>query len=661
MSTRLRRCLFAIAVIAVAGIGGDAYLSSQTSRAQPVIASRLAPVLTVDGLRFRDLNRNGAIDTYEDWRLPVGTRVADLISKMTLAEKAGLMVHASLAGFTGPNGAVLDAPVQVAGPAGMTMPAKTNIEPMDRPTPRVLVVDRQVRWILVRPAPGEAPRATAAFSNAIQELAEGTRLGIPVVFSTDPRHASPRRIGEGQPAPVRISRWPEHIGFGALREAQVVRRFGEIARQEYRALGIHVGLSPMADVATEPRWNRISGTFGEDPKLVAGLVRAYVEAFQGKALGPESVMTVTKHFPGDGPVKGGLDPHNDYGQWQVYPGKQFDLHLGPFEAAFASGTGGIMPGYAIPVGYDTVGMAYSTRIITGMLRGKHRFDGLVVTDWLRSMPWGVEQLTEKQRQQRLVEAGSDQIGGDNDPKYIRQLAEEGVISIDRLDASVRRVLTPMFQLGVFEDPYVDADRADAVVASDAFTKAGVDAQRRSMVLLKNDSGVLPIAAGKRVYVENIDRQVAARFGTVVDDPKAADVAIIEVTAPFALRPNGTGFARFYKEGTLAYAGANNAAQLAAIERLAASGTACVVVMYLDRPAILTEFIDTVPAILAHFNASEEAMLDVVFGRAAPEGKLPFDLPKTMEAVERQLEDVPFDLEQPLFKYGFGLSYGRGQK
>lgn len=660
MKRNIRRVLLVVAGSAVAATGGS-HLSGQSAPSQPVISSRVAPVVTVAGGRFRDLNRNGTVDPYEDWRLPVAARVADLVSKMTVAEKAGLMVHASLAGFTGPNGAVLDAPAPVAGPAGMAAPRNPAIEPMDRPTPRVLVVDRQVRWILVRPAASEPPRTTATFSNAIQELAEGTRLGIPVVFSTDPRHASPRRIGEGQPAPVRISRWPEHIGFGALRDPQVVRRFGEIARQEYRALGIHVGLSPMADVATEPRWNRIPGTFGEDPALVADLVRAYVEAFQGPALGPESVMTVTKHYPGDGPVKGGLDPHNDYGQWQVYPGKQFDLHLRPFEAAFAAGTGGIMPGYAIPVGYDTVAMAYSTRIITEMLRGRHRFNGLVVTDWLRSMPWGVEHLTEKQRHQRIVEAGSDQIGGDNDPKYIRQLAEEGIISVDRLDASARRILAPMFQLGLFENPYVDADRAEAVVASDAFTRAGLDVQRRSMVLIKNDRAILPLAAGKRIYVENIDRQVAARYGTVVDDVKAADVAIIEVTAPFALRPNGTGFARFYKEGTLAYAGANNAAQLAAIERLAASGTPCVVVMYLDRPAILTEFIDKVPAILAHFNASDEAMLDVVFGRGAPEGKLPFHLPATMAAVERQLEDVPFDVEQPLFKYGFGLSYEKGRK
>ncbi len=625
--------------------------AGQAAMSQPVLGSRVAPELTVAGLRFRDLNRNGALDPYEDWRLTVDRRVADLLSRMTLEEKAGLMMHATLAGFTGPNGVVLDGPRR--GTAAQER--SPGIEPMDRPAPRVLVLDRHVRYILVRPTPGETASATATFSNSVQELAEGSRLGIPVAFSTDPRHATPRRNAEGQPRALAISRWPEPIGFGAIGDPAVVREFGRIAREEYRALGITVGLSPMADIASEPRWNRIPGTFGEDPTTVSTLVRAYVEGFQGRTPGPTSVLTVTKHFPGDGPVKNGFDPHHDYGQWQVYPGGQFDLHLRPFEAAFAAGTGAIMPGYAIPVGRDAVGMGFSTVIINDLLRGKYRYDGLVVTDWLRNMPWGVENLTEKQRQEKIVLAGSDQIGGNNQPGHVIELAKDGVISPARLDASARRALIPLLQLGLFENPYVDPARADAVVASLAFVNAGKDAQTRSMVLLKNATRLLPVSAGKRVFVQNISRDAAAKYGTVVDDPKAADVAVIEVTAPFALRE--ATYAGRAKHGTLAYAGAANQDQLQAINTLAASGTPTVVVMYMDRPAILTEFVDKVGAVLAHFNASEAAILDVVFGKAAPGGKLPFDLPRDMASVERQKEDVPFDLESPLFKYGFGLSYG----
>jgi beta-glucosidase len=627
---------------------------------QPRIEARKAPMLTVEKLSFRDLNKNGKLDKYENWRLPIDARVADLISQMTVEEKAGLMVHASLMGFTGPGGVVLDAPAATGGGVPPINVRQGNAQPMDRPSPSELILKRNVRYILVRPSPAEPPEITARFSNGVQEIAESSRLGIPVAFSTDPRHSGFRRQGPQAAAPARpnISQWPEQIGFAAIGDPSVVREFGRIAAQEYRALGLSVSLSPMADIATEPRWNRIAGTFGEDAALAAKLVRAYVEGFQGKQLGPESVMTVTKHFPGDGPVKEGFDPHNDYGKWQVYPGSQFNHHLIPFEAAFEAGTGGIMPGYAIPVGVDTVGMGFSKIIVTDWLRKKYRFDGLVVTDWLRNMPWGVEDLTEKQRHQRIVEAGCDQIGGDNDPKYILELVKEGAIPESRINESARRTLEPLFQLGLFENPYVDPERAKTVVAAKEFVEAGALAQRKSIVLLKNATDLLPLSGKPKLYVENMSKDAAAQYGTVVDDPKGADVAIIKVTAPYALHPGGGGFFRGAHEGTLAYAGAENAKELDAIKRLVASGTPTVVCLYLERPAVLSEFIGDVAAVLAYFSSDDNALLDIVFGRHSPGGKLPFNLPRDMASVEKQKEDTPHDLENPLFRFGFGLTYKR---
>jgi beta-glucosidase len=633
---------------------------------QPSLGSRKGPTLKIAGLAFKDHNRNGVLDRYEDWRLPVDARVSDLVSRMTLEEKAGLMIHASLAGFTGPGGVVLDAPAAPggAGGAGGPRPRQPGVTPLDRPTPRELLLKRHVRWLLVRPNAAEPPEITARFHNGMQEIAEESRLGIPLAFSSDPRH-SPRRFAiqptGAFPAGPNISQWPEQIGFAAARDPNLVREFGRIAAQEYRALGISVALHPMADIATEPRWNRIAGTFGEDVKLVSELVKAYIEAFQGKQLGPQSVLCVTKHYPGDGPVKDGLDPHNDYGKWQVYPGKHFDHHLIPFRSAFAAGAGGIMGGYAIPVGVDTVGMNFSKIIITERLRKKDRFDGLVVTDWLRNMPWGVEHLSEKERQKLIVDAGVDQIGGDNDPQYILELVKEGAISETRLDQSARRVLKPMFQLGLFENPYVDADRARVVVASPDFVRAGEAAQRRSIVLLKNAGNLLPLAGTPRMYVEGLRREAAAPYGTVVEDPKDAAVSIIGVNAPYALHSGGGSFFRGAHEGTLAYAGAENARELEAIKRLATSGTPVVVVMFLERPAVLSEFINDVPAVLAHFGVEDRAILDVIFGRFAPGGKLPFNLPRDMASVEAQLPDVPHDLKNPLFPYGFGLSYGNASR
>jgi len=654
--------------------------SSLFAASQPKVQSRKAPLLKVDGLVFRDLNKNGSLDKYEDWRLPVEERVADLVSKMTLEEKVGLMIHSSLAGFTGPNGEVLGLPAAGRGGRGGAGMARTltpverallgrpnmnNVTPMDSPTPAQLILERNVRWILVRPNAGESPDITAKFHNALQEMAEGSRLGIPIIFSSDPRHSS--RGGADPTAKPVISQWPDQLGLAAAADENLVREFGRIAAQELRALGIQCTLSPMADLATEPRWNRISGTFGEDAQLAARLVKAYVEGFQGKRLGPESVMTVTKHFPGDGPVKDGYDPHNSFGKWTIYPGDNFDYHLIPFKAAFEAGTGGIMGGYFIPVGKDTVAINFSKKMIDGLLRGQMGFQGLVVTDWLRNMPWGVEHLSEKDRQKLIVLAGVDQIGGDNDPKYILENVKDGSIPASRIDLSVRRVLKPMFELGVFENPYVDPEYARTTVASQKFLDAGYAAQVRSLVLLKNAGNVLPARQEIKLYVENINKTVAARYATLVDDPKAANLAIIKVNAPTWVYPYGGGFAvgrgggglpqgPTGRVGTLAYTGAANENELNAIKKLASTGVPTVVAVSMDRPAILTEFLDEVAAVFANFGASDAALLDVIFGKHSPTGKLPFDLPADMPSVMAQAADMPFDYGEPLFKFGFGLSY-----
>ena len=470
-----------------------------------------------------------------------------------------------------------------------------------------------------------------------------------------------------------ISQWPDQLGLAAARDPELVRQFGRIAAQELHALGIRVLLGPMADTTTEPRWNRIGGTFGEDANLNAELVAAFVEGFQGKQLGPESVMTVTKHFPGDGPVKDGYDPHNSYGKWTIYPGNNFDYHLIPFRAAFRAGTGGVMGGYFIPVGQDTVGINFSKAMIAGLLREKLGFQGVVVTDWLRNMPWGVEKLSEKDRQKAIVLAGVDQIGGDNDPKYILASAKDGGIPLAVIDAAVRRILRPMFQMGLFEDPYVDAEAAGNTVASPQFLEAGLAAQVKSNVLLKNANNLLPASEGRKIYVDGINRDAAARFGTVVDDPKGADLAIVRVASPATNYPYGGAFAgggagrgaapapappAVSYGVTLAYGNAANWQVLESIRKLAASGTPTVVVVNMDKPVILTEFIDSVPAVFAAFGASDAALLDVIFGKHSPSGKLPFDLPSDMPSVMAQAADVPFDMDDPLFQHGFGLTYRR---
>jgi beta-glucosidase len=406
-----------------------------------------------------------------------------------------------------------------------------------------------------------------------------------------------------------------------------------------------------------------------------------VEGFQGKELGPESVLTVTKHFPGDGPVKDGYDPHSSYGKWTIYPANQFDYHVAPFRAAIEAGTGAIMGGYMIPAGKDTVGVNFSKAMITDLLREKLGFQGVVITDTLRSMPWGVEHLSQKDRHKTMVLAGVDQILSDNDPKYVLECVREGSIPEERITESARRILRATFRLGLFENPYVDPAKTKEIVGREEYVQAGYRAQVRSVVLLKNDGDILPLPRGKKIYARNLDTAAAGRHGTVVEDPKQADFALIKITTPAIVYPFGGGFGfggagggrgggRSGEGGegavqvplvlgnTLAYTGSANQKQLDEVLKLAASGTPTIVCVEMDRPTILTEFIDHVPGVLATFGITDRALLAVVFGEEKASGKLPFNLPSDMPSVAAQAADAAHDLEDPLFRFGFGLRYRR---
>lgn len=599
------------------------------------------------GLGFRDLNKNGRLDPYEDPRRPIEERVEDLLGQMTLEEKAGLLFHTIAA--VNPDGS-LDPPPG----------------PFARQSLVDLVTAKHINHFNVHALP--APRIAAEWHNRLQALAEGTRLGIPVTISSDPRHAFSNNPAVNFTA-SHCSQWPEPIGFGAIGDERVVEEFADIARQEYLALGIRVALHPMADLATEPRWARISGTFGEDAELAARLTAAYIRGFQGPSLGPQSVACMTKHFPGGGPQKDGEDPHFPYGREQVYPGGNFDYHLIPFEAAFAAGTAQIMPYYGMPigVGLEEVGFGFNKQVITGLLREKYGFDGVVCTDWglltdleIPGSPtwvaraWGVEHLSREERAKKAIEAGVDQFGGEACPEVIVALVRSGQLSEARIDESVRRILRDKFRLGLFDNPYIDPDAAERIVGQERFQAAGALAQRRAIVLLKNgaaaDGAVLPVRGRPKVYVENINPQAAGAYAEVVGSLEDADLAIMRLAAPYEPR-DGNFLERMFHAGDLDFKGEELARILAVLER-----RPTIVAITLDRPAVIPEIAERCAGLLADFGASDEAVLDVIFGRFAPTGRLPFELPSSMEAVRRQKPDVPHDSENPLFPFGFGLSY-----
>ena len=511
------------------------------------------------------------------------------------------------------------------------------------------------------------PHLAVEWHNKVQALAEGTRLGIPVTFSSDPRHAFSNNPLASMRA-GKFSQWPEPLGLAAIGDPELTQAFADIARQEYLAVGIRVALHPMADLATEPRWGRIAGTFGEDAALAARMVAAYVRGLQGPALGPGSVACMTKHFPGGGPQKDGEDPHFSYGKEQVYPGGRFDYHLIPFEAAFEAGTSQIMPYYGQPIGtqYEEVGFGFNRGIITGLLRGKYGFDGIVCTDWglltplviegrtvMDARAWGIEHLSVAERAKKALEAGVDQFGGEACPEVIVGLVRDGLVSEERIDVSVRRLLLEKFVLGLFDDPYLDPDAAEGVVGHPSFREAGARAQRRSIVLLANGPSphgtTLPLPGTLRLYLENVSPETAAGYAQVVDTLGKADAAILRLDAPYETR--GQGFERMFHRGDLSFPAEERARLLAIMDQVPT-----VVAIHLDRPAVIPEIAAHSAALLVDFGASDDAVLDVIFGRFSPSGKLPFELPSSMEAVERQQEDVPYDSENPLFPFGHGLTY-----
>ncbi len=606
---------------------------------------------TSDGVAYRDLNGNGRMDPYEDPRLDVESRVADLLERLSLREKVGLMFHTVIE--AGADGRVIET-------AGAISKSPTG----------VVVGEKLISHFNVHQL-GD-PRLVARWSNALQALAEQTPHGIPVTVSSDPRHSFVQNAGVSFAA-EHFSQWPEALGLAAIGDAATVRDFGDVARQEYVAVGIRAALHPCLDLATEPRWARQAGTFGQDPALVTELGVAYLKGFQGDSLGTSGVACTSKHFPGGGPQRDGEDAHFPYGREQVYPGGRFADHLAPFPAMVAAGTAGMMPYYGMPVDLDVaeqriepVGFGFNAQIVTGLLREELGYDGVVLTDWellndnhvgdqvLPARAWGVEHLDVHQRMLRVIEAGADQFGGEECVEVLLDLLAAGMVSEARIDESARRLLRVKFRLGLFDDPYLDEDAAATTVGRADFREKGYAAQARSVTVIANEPPgeggerpVLPLARGLRIYAENLSPEAVEPHGTLVTDPADADVAVVRLPAPF--QPRSDLFLEaWFEAGSLDL-------PPGLVVRLRRLAEVCplVIDVTLTRPAVLTPLLTIASAVVGTYGTSDPALMDALTGTIAPVGRLPFDLPRSMEQVRRHPEDVP-GFDDPLFAFGHGL-------
>jgi beta-glucosidase len=630
--------------------------TATTCEGQPVLGSRAVALLQADGCSFRDLDGDGYLTPYEDWRLAPQERADDLLDRMSLEQQAGLLVHGTLPTAASPIG------------AGSTYD-------LDALAP--LLTERHITTFITRLS--TAPADMAEQSNLVQEVAEAQPLAIPVLISTDPRNGFSVTAGQTV-SRVGTTAMPDFPGMAAAGDPDLTRQLADIVRQEYLAVGLHESLSPQADLATEPRWTRINGTFGSDPETVRAHVQAYVEGLQHgpEGLEPASVATVTKHWAGYGAQENGYDSHYYYGRYAVFPGDSFAAHLVPYEGAFAAGTSGIMPTYSIlkdlvyqGTAVEQVGAGFSPFLLQDLLRGQYGFDGLILSDWAITgdcpqecrenrppsffvgpwgvgMPWGVEDLTVTERFARTIDAGVDQVGGSDEPAYVLDAVAQGLLTEERVREAAGRVLVQKLELGLFENPFVDPAVAEEVSGNAEFTEVGDAAQARSLTLLSNPGDLLPVRPGevRTVYLSGVDAAAAADRGlAVTDDPAQADLAIVRLSDPRG-GADLTG---------LDFTGAE--ADYQAFQAAVDSGVRTVAVPKLDRPLVLTNVVDRADAVLASYGVSDDVLLETVLGEREPGGRLPFELPSSMAAVEAQAEDVPDDSADPLFERGFGLSYG----
>ena len=692
---RLRTMLLLLAAISLT-LSFTVCSDQGNQKPQPVLGSKSVTILEKKGLQFRDLNKNGELDLYEDWRLSDSSRIADLLSQMTLEEKVGMLFHPNIAvpadgvvkydltdeekaalanagnenyaGPIGPGG---------QGPAGggMAMGQMRRIA-----TAKSFIEEKHFRNILNN---GVAPvKEFATWSNKMQEIAEATRLGIPIMFSTDPRHGA--TLGAHVSGTQYFSQWPSkegQVGITSARDTAIMKKFGETVAEEYRAVGLHMILGPQIDVMTEPRWSRNMGCFSEDANLTTEMLAAFMDGAQGKDVGPGKILVHLKHWPGAGPHEDGT------GQWLTYPGENFDYHLIPWKKGIEKGALAAM-GYYSGTYYDSLNVNYSFHVSTEILYRQLGFKGAICTDWgvvsrgpLKPSLQG--KTTLKDNMEMIINAGVDQMGSETNTQLVLELVKEGKVTEERVNEAAGRILQWHFKLGLFENPYVDPEAATTIVQSEKNQKLGYEAQLKSIVLLVNDN-VLPANENIKIYVEGIDKETAGKYAAVVDNPKEADLILVRTTTEEEREFRGfgggmPGQGQGQANQRPARRPQTNAGQPAAganpfaprevnidfpakkwdnIKTLAGTGKPVVVAF---NPAgsscvLPSDLKNVAKGAIMIFDALDAALLDVVFGKFNPSGKLTFEIPSSMDAVRKQLEDVPFDSENPAFEFGYGLSY-----
>ena len=650
---------------------------------QPILGYRSAKILTINGLQFKDLNKNSQLDKYEDWRLSNNERALDLLSKMSIEDKVGFMLISTARLKSDQSNNPTSAMINEAN-VSSDFNEEDQVQKFNmftkQPLPVAMMMSAgttkgvtkfHLRHFIFRA--NVSARITAEWSNKLQALCESDGLGIPAIIASNPRNHITKDASIGLSVGKTVfSTWPGELGLSAMRDLTLVRAFADIARQEWQAVGLRKGYMYMADLSTEPRWQRIEGTFGEDANWTAKMITEIVLGFQGTKLSNQSIAMTTKHFPGGGAGVGGQDPHFSWGKFEHFPGKMFQNNLIPFKAAIKAGTSAIMPYYSIPqeTKYEQIAYAYNKAVIKDLLRDSLQFTGIINSDTgpIEMMPWGAENLTIVERYQKTLEAGVNLYSGTADPTKLLETVQSGKVAIKLVDNSVYRLLMEKFQLGLFENPYVDEAAAEKIVGNAQFQAKADLAMRKSIVLLRNESKTLPIKPRTKVYLESYFQKTGGKASNIYSNEKNTStiefVKTPEEAELIVVWINPGAKSLFQSDGSPLFLSlSKNAVDINYINQLSAKKTTVLAINYTN-PWVIDEIYNdadkkNIKAVIATFGTTLDALVDVLTGKFNPSGKMPFTTPISEAVVEKQLSDVPGFLKGSnygLFKFNEGIRY-----
>lgn len=634
------RWMASLALAAVLGMGVMPVHAEETP-VQPELKARVKEIIEVDGYQFKDLNDNGVLDAYEDWRLSPQERAENLLSLMTAEQKAAQMVHLTLvtqkdSWFNKNN-------------VGFALVYEYIFEPEE---------EEDEEESDETQTPISSARNAAMRTNEIQELSESSELGIPVIFSMDT---------EAGAAFVKDATYlPDEINQGAAGDVALVTRLNEVLKEELKAVGVRMALSPDADLITDPRWGRNQECYSEDVETVETMIAAAVKALQGEnGLDENSVMATVKHFPGAGAQTNGVD-----GSPLTISEDSIDLHLAGFKAAIDAGVAAVMPyGYStVPyLGGDAVDNSadQSAAVMTDLLRGELGYEGIIQTDW------GLNFVG-------AANAGADVLGGAG----VRSTAQlvDGVDEALLTDAC-RRILIAKFQMGLFENPYVDEEAAEDIIGSDEHKAVAKEAAAKSFTLVKYENAASladqsfivagelasdvrclnsgwtakePVEIAGTSILTALQEKAGTDNVTYITSAEEVPADLSGVTAVVVVGEKSGTHDPAWGAATLEFP----EEQTALINALDKAGANVVAVVVMNRAYVLTPIVDAADSVLVVYRpgvtCGAEAVADCLFGETAITGRLPFQIPESMEQVLSQREDMPKDIENPLYEYGFGI-------